>query len=161
MPVSKFAFVNRQRTIYLKGFFLLIVFSLNTIVSFACSTSELFHNSHHSKNSPAKGHSHQHGGHHNPQHDHGQQGQDHEKDKQNKNDDDCCAASIISLAKIEKSIARSIEVPSPILMPFIKAFISLAPPSAEIGKTIFPDFIRWRPPATIQDLRIVIQSFQI
>ncbi len=152
--------MKRQYSIFFKAFFLLTVFSLNTVVSFACSTSDLFHNSHHSNKSRSTT-THQHEDKPHAHHKHGQHSHDLENNQSNNDDDNCCSSYIITLAKIEKSIARNIEFPATVITSYYAEFAYLLLANHGKEKTFFPDFIRWRPPATIQDLRIVIQSFQI
>ena len=153
--------MKRQYSIFFKALFLLIVFSLNTVVSFACSTSDLFHNSHHSKIQRSTTQTHQHEDKSHGHHKHGRHSHEQENNQPNNDDDNCCSSYIITLAKIEKSIARIIEFPAPVITPFFAEFTALLLANLWKEKTFFPDYIRWRPPATIQDLRIVIQSFQI
>ena len=142
---------------YYKALLLVVVFGLNTVVSFACSFSNLFHQLHH-HNSPATREHHHKG---NKKHEHEHSGNHHDssgqKEEENK---DCCFDSAI-LQKLEKSVSRSIEAPSAV---FTTSFISLFPDleilqqDRESSRT---DKFRWRPLETIPDLRIVIQSFQI
>ena len=153
------------RGTYYKALLLLIVFSLNTVVSFACSFGGVFHDFHH-KNSATTEHKHSHSSKHS--HDSGHK-HDHHKNSENKHDsnapddskDNCCSGSIIKMQMVDKLISRSIEAPDLIFITsYVAAYSELFSLQKE-EKTAFPKFVRWRPPATIQDLRIVIQSFQI
>ena len=152
-----------QKGIHIKALILLIVFSLNTIVSFACSLGGLFHSFHHHTSSSAStkqhGHHHQKEGHH---HDHSSTSHHHEEKKSNKPADDCCSKNVVQLDKVEKAASRAIEAPdTAFLTSFLITYSSLFYQLPTEGKTVYPDYVRWRIPSTIQDLRIVIQSFQI
>ncbi len=155
-----------KRTYY-KALVLLIVFSLNTVVSFACSFSNLFHGFHHHKSS-ATTVEHKHSGNHHDshvqknKHDHGIQSEHkHESGSPNNSKDDCCSKSVIKIEKVEKAISRTIEVPHTIFVASLFATYVKLFSLQDLKKTFFPDYIRWQHTATIQDLRIVIQSFQI
>ena len=146
---------------YYKALLLLVVFSLNTLVSFACSLGGVFHSLHHSSSvsSSHKQHKHHHGGDEKPQpHEH----KDNHHSKSDAHKDDCCSNSVLQIEKIEKSVSRSIEAPNAVfLTSFLTYFTSLFSLFPAEEKTFFPYYIRWRLTSTIQDLRIVIQSFQI
>ena len=144
---------------YYKAILLLIIFSLNTVVSFACSFGGMFHEFHHKSSSTTEAKHSQHDGH---KHDHSKSSE-HKQNSDNPGDskDNCCSLSVVEMQKLDKSISRSIEAPNLI---FITSFVAAYPECfslPEFQQTIYPDFVRWRPPATIQDLRIIIQSFQI
>jgi hypothetical protein len=159
---------------YYKALLLLGVFSLNTLVSFACSFSIYFHSFHH-HNSPSpasegqaeKGHPH-HGvdskhdhSHGHDAHQHGNGTEHHSPDKEIPKDD-CCSSSTVQVEKLEKSVSRSIEAPNAVFLTlFLTVYASLYLPELPVNSTSIPSYIRWRFPATIQNLRIVIQSFQI
>ncbi len=152
---------------YYKALFLLLVFSLNTMVSFACSFSSFFHGFHHHKSS-ATTIEHKHSGSHHDshdqknKHDHGIQSEHkHESGSPNNSKDDCCSKSVIKIEKVEKAISRTIEVPHTIFVASLFATYVKLFSLQDLKKTFFPDYIRWQHTATIQDLRIVIQSFQI
>ena len=142
---------------YYKALILLIAFSLGTVVSFACSVSSFFHGMHHHGNAATSHHEHSGG----IKHKHPHSGHHHEPEKPLKEKNDCCSDNVLQLQKIEKEVSRPIAVPHPgFLNSFIASF-SLAVNEQTEENSFFPDFVRWRLPATIQDLRIVIQSFQI
>ena len=144
---------------YYKAILLLIVFSLNTVVSFACSFGGMFHEFHHKVSSTTEPkHSH-HEGH---KHDHGKSSeQKHDSETPVDSKDNCCSLSVVEMQKLDKSISRSIEAPNLIFIISFAAAYSEFFSLPALQQAVFPDFVRWRPPPTIQDLRIIIQSFQI
>ena len=143
---------------YYKALFLLMAFSLGTVVSFACSVSSMFHGLHHHNSDATAHHSHDDG----TKHEHSHSGHHHESDAPEKDKEDCCSTDVLQLQKVEKSVSRPIEAPNAIfLTSFLSSFITLSSLLPAEEKTLLPHHIRWRLPATIQDLRIVIQSFQI
>ena len=163
--------VATKRTYY-KALVLMVVFSLNTVVSFACSLSDLFHNFHH-HHSAAKiedhhgGHNHSHGKmhHHSHEkagsHDHGNNPLEKPDQNTTHSKDDCCSNSVVQMQQVEKAISRIIDAPTVDFVESLSAsyyHLSFNTPQQE---TKIPGNIRWRYPTTIQDLRIVIQSFQI
>ena len=153
-----------KRTYY-KALLLLTVFSLNTVVSFACSFSDLFHGFHHHKISATSEHKHS-GSHHSesetPKHDHSSQSEHkHNNNSSKDSKDDCCSKSVIEIDKVEKAVSRTIEAPHAIFVTSLFAAYSEIFSLSAIDKVFLTHIVRWRLPATIQDLRIVIQSFQI
>ncbi|HVK97196.1 MAG TPA: hypothetical protein VM368_05230 [Flavisolibacter sp.] len=156
---------NSKRT-YFNAIILLIVFSLNTVVSFACSFTDLVHSNHHHSSSPASSLKKQSNNHHehSSSHRHEHSGNEHHDydNSSNEEKDDCCSTSVVQLEKVEKAIARIIIAPNADLLNlFISTSFFLNTLQTVEVNTIFPEHVRWRLPATIQDLRIVIQSFQI
>ncbi len=155
-----------KRTYY-KAFLLFAAFSLNTVVSFACSFSNLFHGIHHHETAAASTAEHEHSGNHHAAaqkdtHEHDdQQEHKHGTDSSDDSKDDCCSRSVVEIEKAEKAVSRSIEAPHAIFIASFFATYSSLFQIDIIQNTRIPTNIRWRLPATIQDLRIVIQSFQI
>ncbi|MFN2439812.1 MAG: hypothetical protein ABR503_11485 [Chitinophagaceae bacterium] len=155
------------KSTYYKALVLLIVFSLNTVVSFACSFSNLFHGFHHHKSS-ATTVEHKHSGSHHDshdqknKHDHGIQAEHKHDSGSSKNaKDDCCSASLVEIEKVEKALSRTIEAPHVIFVTSLFTVYTKLFSLPTIEKVFHPDNIRWRFPATIQDIRIAIQSLQI
>lgn len=148
---------NTKRTYY-KALLLLIVFSMNTMVSFACSFSSLFHEFHHHNSSVTVSHQHNDG----VKHAHKHNGHHHDtSDSEKKSQKDCCSESVVAVEKVEKAVSRSIEAPSAF---FLKALLASYTDLFKLitePKVVTKHYNRWRVPTTIQDLRIVIQSFQI
>ncbi|WP_345256787.1 hypothetical protein [Flaviaesturariibacter amylovorans] len=168
--------MKQKHKTYWKAFFLLLVFSLNTVVSFACSLGGVFHQLHHQSATSAhqhptghshehsKGHSHSHkqahaGGN---QHDHsGAHKHDHTSSSKSAAADECCSDAVVKLEKTDKATTTVIKVPAPALEDVFLGSLAFFLQSVQAPKSIFPQHYRWRPPGTIQDLRIAIQSFQI
>lgn len=156
-----------NRSSKIKAAFLLTVFALNTVVGFACASFGIFHQAHHHDGqavSPKHDHNHHEGSHksnHAHKHQHGKAQHHQHPAKGEKDGDDCCSDSVVSLQKIDKTPSRSIEAPnSEFVAAFVLAYLIASPLSVAEGDS-FPQYVRWRVPTTIQDLRIVIQSFQI
>jgi hypothetical protein len=145
---------------YYKSLFLLMVFSLNMIVSMACSLSSYVHSLHHE--SPATDfHSGQKKTHHH-QHEHSKKPHHLHDPKTGLPKDDCCSGSVVLVQQMDKSVTRSIEAPGILsTIVLLPGFVSITDLFTTEEKTKTPPFDRWRQPATITDLRIIIQSFQI
>ncbi len=155
-----------DKTKYFKALFLLLVFSMNSVMSFACSFSNLFHSFHHHKVEAPIEHQHAGNHHHNKseghKHEHNNVAEHHhDNDSQKPGDDDCCSNKVIQIEKVEKAISRTIAAPEAIshtsLFVYCTQLNVLPQPDADL----LQHAIRWRHPTTIPDLRIVIQSFQI
>jgi hypothetical protein len=155
--------MHPSKGIYCKALLLTMVFSLNTIVSFACSFSGGFHGFHHQRAVSAnKSSDHDHEkGHH---HDHGAAKKHHHDPAAAENSkEDCCSKNLVEIEKKDKSVARSIELQNiSFFTSFILSYSPLFSAVAVADKTPHArTFVRCWAPATIQDLRIVMQSFQI
>lgn len=151
--------------------FLLTVFSLNTVVGFACSLGvDMGFNSKHlhaEKTTEAVVHIHRDGkkhvhfeekeNHQNKSHPHAQD-KDHHKTKEGK--DNCCNDKVLRFEQLDKSVPHSVTIIHPVfLVAFVDAFYIVALPSPGVTKDI-KQFVRsYHPP--IPDIRIAIQSFQI
>jgi hypothetical protein len=151
--------------------FLLLVFSLNTVVGFACAISidMGFNSSHHNEAKlPAPpAHKHDHGdapGHHDSHdkgHDQSHHTDDAESHHSNGEEQNCCSDDVAKLLQQEKNIAHSLTIDHP---GYITLFI---PPFYYTGVSFHNQvqkhtryFVRnYHPP--IPDIRIAIQSFQI
>ena len=142
---------------YFKALLLLIAFSMSTVVGFACSLSDLFHEFHHHNSPATKAHKHK----DQNEHVHDHSGSHHDNNPNEEKKDNCCSQSLVELQKVEKSISRSIEAPNLHLALFLKSTYNEVFCFQPEENTIFTPNIRRRAPTTIQDLRIVIQSFQI
>jgi hypothetical protein len=147
---------------YIKALILMLAFSANSVMSFACSLSSYIHSSHHSVSLPGEqSRLHHHG--------HGEGGHDHEgatdtADQNSKKGTtgDCCSKKMVAIDMLDKAASRSVQLPAFTFTspgPLIKMQIPSLPASEH--RTTLPHHLRWRLPVTIQDLRIVIQSFQI
>ena len=149
-----------NKTIQLKAVFLLIVFSLNTLIGFACAvgvnlgTNAKHSHNHHHHGEGVKKHSHHHDENlaHNHHHDHKNTGNA---------DDNCCTGKVLQLSQTDKLVTQTIysgiEIPV-ILAPLhflYRAFLPAVTP--EINKIPFarPYILNSR------GIRVSIQSFQI
>ena len=142
---------------YYKALILLVVFSMNTTIGFACSISNFFHGMHHHATSTVDKDERNHN--QSPGHSHHESTGDDHNDTDDKN---CCSSNVVQLEKREKFLSKTIEAPvnSSLSMLFTAlSYLYLSFPEEQT--TSFIQHFRWWTPATIQDLRIVIQSFQI
>jgi ABC-type Zn2+ transport system substrate-binding protein/surface adhesin len=147
-------------SIQLKAAFLLIVFSLNTVIGFACAMGldmGFNHKHHHdSDNTTIQKNSHHHG----RSHDHDEADNDHHKSKNDK--DNCCNDGIMKFAQVDKSLPQASKFAVNPL--FFTAFVS-SYYNIDVLLTSHPAkrikyFVRsYHPPIT--DICIAIQSFRI
>ena len=162
------------QSIKLKAAFLLTVFTVNTLVSFACSVGIKmgFNNSHHVDEKKKQSHSHSHkhgpdvskGKHSHSVHSHAT-AHKHSNDlatgdQKNPGQKDCCNEKSVELQKHDKSANYSSNpiIKVPVLVPFLAAFYGLEI-RAELSPVLYKLFIpQYYPPP---DKRIIIQSFQI
>ena len=132
---------------------LVVVFSLNTMISTACAASSLFHTFHHHEVSDEQvtHHSHEHDG----SHEH--------TDQQEKSKEDCCAKSVVQFYQLDKYVSQALSLPlvHVIFSSFIYTPGVIIPGTGISHQPLTDHNRRWRHSATIPDLRIVIQSFQI
>lgn len=155
--------MNKIKSIQLKAAFLLIVFSLNTIIGFACAVGldMGFNSHHHEEATKAIVHVHADG----KKHVHNKEAKEHHhekvKDHHKTNDkDDCCNEPVTKIVQQDKAIASSRTITTPIYTGFIMGFYSAdALLSAGVDSHI-RYFVRSHHPP-IPDIRIAIQSFQI
>lgn len=157
----------------IKAFILLLVFALNTVVSFACSVGLVnFNKDHHdqassSPHSHDKPHSHDYAKPHSHEgvssHNHTTKNAEHHNDKED-DEKNCCSDEVIKIAESDKTITKTGTIPQPLsveLFATIYTFI-LGDHYAAISLVkSAPPFVRSWHPTTISDLRIAIQSFQI
>jgi hypothetical protein len=151
--------------------FLLTVFSLNTIVGFACSVGldMGFNSKHHDQEATeAVVHIHADGKKHihyekKKSHSHGKS-HDHDQPKNhqkpNKDDSSCCKDQVAKFGQLDKSLPQYLNILHPIfLIAFFDVFYEVVLPSTTVVKNI-KQFLRgYHPP--ISNIRIAIQSFQI
>lgn len=148
--------MKNKNSIRLKAAFLLIAFSLNTVVGFACSIGiEMAFNSPHHQDTEAKEvHVHKDG----KVHLHKKASHSHPK-KAGKGD--CCNDTVVKLSKDDKSVPQSNIViaqlnVSTYFLPFFSPDISYPSQANRVIKYYVRNY---HPP--IADIRIAIQSFQI
>lgn len=157
---------------------LLIVFSLNTMVGFACSVGpDMGFNRSHHQGIESKKHSHHHEGELNADHhhahgdskglNHAELGADQHSTKTHKqiptkDKDKCCKDEVIKFAKVDKQTSRSIVVIVPffVFAAVIPTYHSFDVIASGIHKPDKWHFVRCHHPP-ISDIRIAIQSFQI
>jgi hypothetical protein len=161
-----------QRKYKIIAVFLLTVFSLNTVVGFACSVGiDMGFNSkhHHDEESTeavvhihADGKKHVHyekkeNHNHSKSHHHEQAYNHHESDKKK---DNCCNDEVTKFSQVDKTVPQSVNIIHPIfLISYFDALYNVVLPSSDIVKDI-KQFVRsYHPP--ISNIRIAIQSFQI
>lgn len=153
--------MKKNKTIQFKAALLLLVFSLNTLLGFACSLGLKmgYNEHHHDAKVPAPS---SHTAHH--EHDSNQK---HHEDKKHhhpdseSSDDDCCSNGVTSFNLINKTVPNQVELVHPIFFTAFTAtwFNRSVPSYINIVKDIRP-FVRTHHPP-IPDIRIAIQSFQI
>lgn len=146
--------MSKLTSIQIKAFILLFVFSLNSLISFACLVGiDMGFNSkdHHDEENIAVTHN---GSHHHDKAD------NHHKSKDNK--DNCCNDKVINFAKIDKSVPETSYsgISSLSLNAFISSFYIVDVLATFKVTTSIKYFVRsYHPP--IPDIRIAIQSFQV
>jgi hypothetical protein len=155
----------------IRALFLLAVFSLNTIVGFACSIGiDMGYNSSHHQHCPSysseKKHSHKSG------HKHSQgAGHNHSDEHKhtkangtaNNTQDDCCADDVTKFIQLDKSVVKTnLNLPVPT---FMVAFTSIFIGPSLNGNHLLNSFgllpVRRSCSIYDTDIRIAIQSFQI
>jgi hypothetical protein len=155
----------------IKAVFLLLVFALNTVVSFACSFGlvDLLKNHHIASPQPLqeKAHSHDHTSHyHASKAAHQQHGDESTRlvqqpeDQQEKN---CCADNAVELSKTDKALPGTYQNPTPLQVAMIAFIHSFLLPDFMVPDLIDPKppFDRSWDPEHHTNIRIAIQSFQI
>ena len=153
--------MNRNRSIKIKAAFLILVFSMNTVIGFACALGlnmgfNAMH--HHSEEAMEAVHVHADGNKHIH---HQEAGKDDRHKKQTESEDNCCNNDVTKFSQLDKSVPQSITVRNPI---FFTAFVSAF---YKCDITFFCQntpkikyFVRSHHPP-IPDIRIAVQSFQI
>jgi hypothetical protein len=152
--------------------FLLTVFSLNTVVGFACSVGVDmgFNSKHHHSHDPAEAivhihsdgkkhiHSEKKNAHHHGKSNHDNRTTHHHTPGTDK--DNCCNDHVLKFEQLDKSIPHPSNIVHPIfLISFFDVYYNAALPSCDVVKDI-KQFVRsYHPP--ISNIRVAIQSFQI
>ncbi len=154
--------MKRIPYIQLKATFLLIVFSLNTLIGFACAAGVgLGFNSPHHHKEDAVAHNHENTSQHSHSH--------HEHDdtagaphSSHENDENCCKDEVMKFATIDKVTPQSLDLSiHPVFfITFLSSFyyLDVSASYTLISKSKY--FARTHHPP-IPDIRIAIQSFQI
>ena len=151
--------MKRNISIQLKAAFLVIVFSLNTIISFACSVGiDMGFNTTHRHGEENKTIAHNNFHNQNKSHHHDEADNDHRKSESGK--DNCCNDEVIKFAQVDKYISQSLGINAIFFTAFVSSFYGLDVIATSQITTSIKYFVRsYHPP--IQDIRIAIQSFQI
>jgi hypothetical protein len=159
--------MSRQQKNRIRAFVLLLVFSLNTVVGFACSIGvDMGYNTKHHEHQDAKPHSHSKphsldaAHQHKHKHSHKASGA---RISNIKNADDCCANDVTNFIKLDKSVvSNNLILQQPIfLLAFTAAYFADNDNNVETSiKGKFHYLRRWRS-SYDTDIRIAIQSFQI
>lgn len=149
--------MHQNKSIQFKAAFLLLVFSMNIGVGFACAVGLddlILGNDHHGHDN-TKIHVHKDGSKH-VHHSHKAKHQHDKKEKEN-----CCSDTVVKLALVDKSVPQTNGIISPVFYTaFIAAYYNITVPVHSQAKTSTRYFVRsYHPP--IPDIRIAIQSFQI
>ncbi len=156
-----------KRSTQLKAAFLMIVFSFNTIIGFACAVGidMGFNTPHHhdEEASEALVHIHADGKkhvHHAGANHHDEQDNDHHNSKEDK--DNCCNKKVIQFNDVDKSASHSLNanIAPPYFTTFITAFYITRILYFSSINTDIKYFVRSHHPP-IPDIRIAIRSFQI
>jgi hypothetical protein len=149
--------MNRKKSIQLKAAFLLIAFSLNTVIGFACAVGlDMGFNSHHHEENAIETEGIHH---HDKSHHHDEADVHHHKTNGDK--DNCCNDGVMKFQKVDKALASSINLINPIFFTsFLASFYNIDILSSYDKIAAIKYFVRSHHPP-IPDIRIAIQSFQI
>ena len=149
--------MNRNKSIQFKAAFLLVVFSLNTVIGFACAVGMNmgFNSDHHEESAIEATENH----HHDKSHHHDEADVSHQKTNNDK--DNCCNDEVMKFQQVDKNIATSFSLISPVFFTsFLASFYNIDILSSNNRISEIKYFVRsYHPP--IPDIRIAIQSFQI
>ena len=158
--------MKKIKSIQLKAALLLIVFSLNTIIGFACAVGlDMGFNSHHheEESTDVPVHSHSDGKHHqhrNKVKNHHQEADNHLQ-KTTSDEDNCCHNKVTQILQQDKVIATSINIISPVFFTALtSSFYNVDALLSNGADSHVKHFIRRHHPP-IPDIRVAIQSFQI
>ena len=159
--------MKRGRSIQIRAAFLMIVFSLNTVIGFACAIGidMGFNTQHHHEEEEIEAVVHVHADgkkhiHHEAAKHHEEPDNDHHKSKDDK--DGCCNDKVMKFNEVDKSASHSLNASiSPIFFTiFLASFNDVNIFYTSYVDTNIKYFVRSHHPP-IPDIRIAIQSFQI
>lgn len=155
-----------RRSIQFKAAFLMVVFSLNTVIGFACAVGidMGFNTSHHHDEEATKTSIHVHADgkkhiHHEAAKHHDETDKDHHKSDGKNN---CCNDKVIKFNEVDKSASHSLNtsINPAFFTTFLASFYSINVLYTSYINTGINYFVRsYHPP--ISDIRIKVQSFQI
>lgn len=143
-------------SIQLKAAFLLIIFSLNMFVGFACAVGVDmgFNTTHHHEEEATEVHVHADGKKH--RHEEADHKHSHKAGK-----DDCCNDKVVKLSQADKAVPQAAKLLSPVFFTaFVATYYNINITYASQVNTSTKYFVRGHHPP-IPDIRIAIQSFQI
>ncbi len=149
--------MKRNKSTQFKAVFLLMAFSLNSVVGFACAAGlDMGFNSNHHEESGmevSENHHHEKSHHHNGTHTNSHQTNSHK--------DNCCNNGVVKFQQIDKNIETSFSLIGPsFFTSFPASFYNIdILSSGNKSSGIYYLVRKHRPP--IPDIRIAIQSFQI
>ena len=147
--------MKATRNIQLKAVLLLVIFSANTLIGFACSLGiKMGYNNHHhpKEKSVAAASSHQH--HHHKE-------ETKHSSPASHSEDDCCSNGVTAFNLLDKTTANSVSFVHPVFASaFVVSFYApQALPRLDLSKNIRAFARSYHPP--IPDIRVAIRSFQI
>jgi len=150
--------MKEKRHIQIKAAILLIVFSLNTVIGFACAAGldmGFNHKHHHEEDETIMQKI---SCHNDKTYQHNEAGNNY-KLKDGK--DNCCNAQVIKFSQLDKAVPQSLNAINPIfLTAFVSSYYGIDILYTSYINTGINYFVRsYHPP--ISDIRIEIQSFQI
>lgn len=138
----------------IRALVLLIVFSLNTVVGFACSIGvDMGYNSHH----------HQHGKKHSHKHKNNHVSRVSIKPTDAKSNDDCCSNDVTKFSLLDKSVAaNNLLLEAPVfLLPFTTTFLSQSINESGLAVNSKFQFVRRSSFLNDTDIQTAIRRFQI
>ncbi len=158
--------MKKIKSIRLKAAFLLIVFSLNTIIGFACAVGlDMAFNSHHHEEelTDVPVHIHSDG----KQHQHQNEIKSHHQEsddllhKTSNDEDNCCHDKVTQISQQDKAIAPSISIISPVFFTALNSFFYNVDALLPNGADSHIKYLVRRHHPPIPDICVAIQSFQI
>lgn len=149
--------MKKSKSIQIKATILLIVFSLNTVIGFACAVGlDMGFNSHHHDESAIEATENHH---HDKSHQHDEAEVDHHNANNHK--DNCCNDGVMKFQQVDKNIATSFSLINPLFFTsFLASYYNIDILSSSDRISDIKYFVRSHHPP-IPDIRIAIQSFQI
>ncbi len=157
--------MTKIKSLQLKAAILLIVFSLNTLIGFACSVGlDMGFNSHHHEEELTEAADHMHAD--SKKHLHHNVASDHHSDKikahhEKSDKDNCCNGPVTKIAQQDKAIASSISVISPVFFTALISSFYNVDALLSNGADSHIKYLVKRHHPPIPDIRVAIQSFQI
>ena len=158
--------MKKQRKNITRALFLLLVFSLNTIVGFACSIGiDMGFNSRHHQPESCESHSKTHSNNSHQKHSHETSHEHQHKHSGTAGDaqDDCCANDVTRFIQLDKAIVKNnLSLQAPIFfVAFTSSFIQPLINETTLANSHRFQFVRRSCSIYDTDIRIAIQSFQI